>query len=122
MAVSIYLCQIWGAAVAALGTGMASILGHGLIMNVVYHKMINIDVWVFWKNILRQLLGMVPAFAVGVLMMQRLLIDSWLKMAGCVAIYSVSYLLSVLCLSLNQEERTFCKALLCKFYPRGEGK
>ena len=122
VAVTIYLCQIWGAVGAALGTGMACILGHGLIMNLVYHRMINIDVWVFWKNILRQLLGMVPAFGVGVLMMQKLSIDSWLKLVGCAAIYSAGYLLSVLCLSLNQEERNICKTLLYKFYPRGEGK
>ena len=122
VAVSIYLCQIWGAAGAALGTGMACILGHGLIMNMVYHKMINIDVWIFWKNILRQLLGMIPAFVVGILMMQKLHIDSWLEMMGWVVVYSISYLFSVLCFSLNQEERALCKTLLCKFYSRGEGK
>ena len=122
VAVSIYLCQIWGAAGAALGTGMACILGHGLIMNAVYHKRINIDVWIFWKNILRQLLGMVPAFAVGVLMMRRLCIDTWIKMVGCAMAYSLCYFLSVLTLSLNQEERKLCKALFCKFIPRGEGR
>ena len=122
VAVSIYLCQIWGAAGAALGTGMACVLGHGLIMNVVYHKQINIDVWVFWKNILRQLLGMAPAFAAGVLMMQKLTIHSWLKLVVCAMVYVAIYLVSVLCFSLNQEERELCHILLRKFYPRGEGK
>ena len=122
VAVTIYLCQIWGAAGAALGTGTACILGNGLIMNVVYHKWINIDVLVFWKNILRQMLGMVPAFAAGVLMMQKLAIHSWLKLVVCAAVYVAIYFLSVLCLSLNQEERALCQILLRKFYPRGEGK
>ena len=122
VAVTIYLCQIWGAAGAALGTGMACILGHGLIMNVVYHKMINIDMWIFWKNILRQLLGMVPAFVAGVLMMQKLNINSWMKMMGSILVYGMIYLLSVLCLSLNAEEKALCKMLLRKFSHRGEGK
>ena len=121
VAVTIYLCQIWGAAGAALGTGMACILGHGLIMNVVYHKMINIDMWIFWKNILRQLLGMVPAFVAGVLMMQKLNINSWMKMMGSILVYGMIYLLSVLCLSLNAEEKALCKMLLRKFSHRGEG-
>lgn len=122
VAVSIYLCQIWGAVGAALGTGMSIILGHGLIMNVVYHKQINIDVWAFWRNILRQLLGMVPAFAAGVLMMQRIAIRSWLHMLGCAAVYTAIYLLSVLCLSLNQEERALCSVLFRKINSRGEGE
>ena len=119
VAVTIYLCQIWGAAGAALGTGMACILGHGLIMNVVYHKQINIDVWFFWKNILRQLLGMVPAFAVGIWMAFSISIESWLKMLVCIVVYMAAYLLSILLFALNGEERNVCRKLIEKISHRG---
>ena len=119
VAVSIYLCQIWGAAGAALGTGAACILGHGLIMNLVYHKQININILAFWRSILRQMLGMVPAFAVGVLIVKFVAIDSWLKLFLFVAVYMVSYLVSVLLFALNAEEKTIVRNLVKKIYPRG---
>ena len=119
VAVSIYLCQIWGAAGAALGTGAACILGHGLIMNLVYHKQININILAFWRSILRQMLGMVPAFAVGVLIVKFVAIDSWIKLFLFVAVYMVSYLVSVLLFALNAEEKTIVRNLVKKIYPRG---
>lgn len=119
VAVSIYLCQIWGAAGAALGTGAACILGHGLIMNLVYHKQININMLAFWRSILGQMLGMVPAFAVGVLIVKFVAIDSWIKLFLFVAVYMVSYLVSVLLFALNAEEKAMVRNLVKKFYPRG---
>ena len=119
VAVSIYLCQIWGAAGAALGTGAACILGHGLIMNLVYHKQININILAFWRSILGQMLGMVPAFVVGVLIVKFIAVDSWLKLLVSVAAYMASYLASVLLLSLNEEEKVIVHAVVQKFYRRG---
>ena len=120
MAVSIYLCQIWGAAGAALGTGVASVLGHGIIMNVFYHKKVNIDMIVFWKNILRQGAGMLPAFAVGFAMTRWIAIESWLVLLGSALVYTAVYVACILMLSLNEEEKAVCKLLLNKIYPRGE--
>ena len=120
VAVSIYLCQIWGAAGAALGTGVASVLGHGIIMNVFYHKKVNIDMIVFWKNILRQAAGMVPAFVVGFVMCKWIPIRSWLVLMGCILIYMAVYLASVLTRSMNEEEKAMCNALMHKIYRRGE--
>lgn len=119
VAVSIYLCQIWGAAGAALGTGAACILGHGLIMNLVYHKRININMLAFWRSILGQMLGMVPAFAVGVLIVKFVAIDSWIKLFLFVAVYMASYFISVLLFALNAEEKAMVRNLVKKFYSRG---
>lgn len=120
VAVSIYLCQIWGAAGAALGTGVASILGHGIIMNVFYHKKVNIDMAVFWKNILRQGLGMLPAFALGFVLCRWADMGSWLSLMSWVLVYGAVYLVCVLTCSMNEEEKGICRALLRKFYHRGE--
>ena len=54
-------------------------------------------------------------------MMQKLNINSWMKMMGSILVYGMIYLLSVLCLSLNAEEKALCKMLLRKFSHRGEG-
>ena len=88
-------------------------------MNLVYHKQININILAFWRSILRQMLGMVPAFAVGVLIVKWIAIDSWLKLFLFVAVYMVSYLVSVLLFALNAEEKAMVRNLVKKFYPRG---
>ena len=119
VAVTIYLCQIWGAAGAALGTGLACLLGHGLIMNLVYHRKINIDMWIFWRNIGRQLLGMVPAFAVGFLIARYVAIESWLKMLACIFVYGAAYVASVALCAMNSEEKMLCRAILKKLPHRG---
>lgn len=117
--VSIYLCQIWGAVGAALGTGAACVLGHGIIMNIVYHKRINIDVWVFWRNILRQLAGMLPAFAVGIIILLCIPISSWLMLLVWAVVYVLAYCLSVWLLSLNREEKTLIIGAVKKLLHRG---
>lgn len=120
--VSIYLCQIWGAVGAAIGTGAACVLGHGIIMNIVYHKRINIDMWHFWRNILRQLCGMIPAFIVGYLMMQFAPMASWLSMGCLIVLYVLAYICSIWCFSMNAEEKAIISTLLKKVKRRGAAK
>ena len=120
--VSIYLCQIWGAVGAAIGTGAACVLGHGIIMNTVYHKKINIDMRYFWRNIIRQLCGMIPAFIVGYLMMQFAPTASWISMGCVIVLYIIVYFCTVWCLSMNAEEKAIIRTLLKKVKRRGAAK
>ena len=46
-----FAMQIWGAAGAALMTGAATIIGHGLLMNWYYQARVGLDVSRFWKEI-----------------------------------------------------------------------
>ncbi len=46
-----FAMQIWGAAGAALMTGVATIIGHGLLMNWYYQARVGLDVSRFWKEI-----------------------------------------------------------------------
>ena len=62
---------------------------------------------------------MVPAFAVGVLIVKLIAIDSWIKLFLFVAVYMASYFISVLLFALNAEEKAMVRDLAKKFYPRG---
>ncbi len=114
LVISIFLCQIWEGVGAALGTGFAVLLANGLIMNIVYHKKINIDMIVFWKNILRQTLGMIPPFAVGILIMLFADKSSILKLCIWIVVYTIVFCVSVWFLSMNEYEKNFIGGFIKK--------
>lgn len=102
---TIFLCRRYGAVGAAVGTGLATILGNGIVMNIVYQKVIGISVFSFWKNILRQTLGMLPAFLCGFLIERFVPIHSFLTMGLWIVVYMAVYGASVWFLSMNAEEK-----------------
>lgn len=46
-----FMMQIWGVAGAALMTGIATILGHGLMMNWYYNYRVGLSICRFWKSV-----------------------------------------------------------------------
>lgn len=117
VALTIWLCQIYGAPGAAFATGLASLIAPGIIMNIIYHKKINIDILVFWKNILRQLFGMVPSFCVGALLMLFAPTGTWLSLLAFIVFYTGIYCVCVWCFSMNAEEKALIISMVRKFIP-----
>ena len=114
LAISIVLCQIWEGIGSAIGTCIAVVVANGIIMNIVYHKKINIDVVVFWKNIVRQTLGMIIPFAAGALIMAFAKINSILDLGLWILIYCAVYFICVYFLSMNSYEKRLIKSVFYK--------
>lgn len=112
---SIFLCQKYGAIGSTIGTAISLILANGLIMNIYYQKKCNINVIEFWKNILRMLLGMLPAFIVGFLIMYFVEITNLLYFGLWVIIYIAVYFVSVWFLSSNRYEKNLLVTAFRKF-------
>ena len=112
--ISIFLCQILEGIGAALGTGIATLVANGLIMNVVYHKKINIDVIEFWKDILKQTLGMLVPFAAGILIMIFADTSSIVKLAFWIIIYTAVYCAFVWMFAANRSEKELILGALKK--------
>ncbi|MGN0521372.1 MAG: lipopolysaccharide biosynthesis protein [Eubacterium sp.] len=119
LGLSIYLAQIYGAVGAAVGTGLSSIIACGIIMNIVYHKKINIDVIVFWKNILSQAKGIIIPCIVGALIMRFVEYKNIFEFIACIAVYSLVYGVSVWFLSMNKYEKGLVISALNKILRRG---
>ena len=100
-----FLMQIMGVIGAALMTGLALLIGQGLIMNWYYHKKMGIDVIRFWKNIGRLCLAGVPAVIMGIGIMVFVEFDSILKFLLYIILLSLVYLLSMWILGMNREEK-----------------
>lgn len=111
---SYFMCQIWGGIGSAIGTCGATIIATVILMNIVYHKNININVFEYWKNIGKQLLGMIVPFAFGTVIMLKVNFDSIIKLVVYIALYSLVYIAFVISFSTNSSEKEMIKSLLRK--------
>lgn len=114
LTLSIFLCQIWEGIGAAIGTGLASLVANGIIMDIVYHKKININIFEYWKNILRQTVGMIGPFIAGALIMKFADMGSLVKLAFWILIYVIIYAVFVWLLSMNKFEKDLVVGTLRK--------
>lgn len=115
LALSIFLCQIWEGIGAALGTGFASVAANGIIMDIVYHKKININILAYWKNISKQTLGMIIPFICGALIMIFADTSSLIKLGVWIIIYVIIYAVFVWLFSMNKYEKGLVVNTLKKF-------
>ena len=62
--ISVFLAKKWGATGAALGTCISLVICNIIIMNIYYYKIIKIDIYSFWKSIIKQTIPfMIPIVA-----------------------------------------------------------
>ena len=105
VALSVVLCQKYGAVGCVVGTVVAVILANGLMLNIYMHKRCNIDIIAFWKNILLMMLGWVPVIAAGVFINLFFdLTNIWMFIIGG-GIYTCVYGVSMWILSMNKFEK-----------------
>ena len=114
LAISIWLCRYLGAIGCAIGTAIAVALANGLVMNIFYQRRLNIDVTVFWKNIGRMALGLLPPAACGVLMMRFVNLYSIPMLLGGIIVYTAIYCASVWLLSMNGYEKALVGGMVRK--------
>lgn len=105
LGLSIVLCQKYGAAGSAFGTAISLIVANGIIMNIYYNRKCNIDIPFFWKNILRQALGMIAPIIVGIILINSITIDSVIKFLVCTVVYTFVYCLSMWLIGMNEYEK-----------------
>lgn len=119
---SIYLCQIYGAIGAAIGTAIAFVLANGIIMNLYYYKGLGLDIPLFWKNIGRMGLGMIPAVAVGFLIRNFAPMTSVWLMLLFILVYTLVYFGCVWTMSMNKTEKELVLSPIRKFKSRMENR
>jgi len=116
LAVSVKLCQIYGAVGCAVGTGLSFVLANGLIINIFYHKKCNVDILFFWKNIFQISLGLVVPVAVGCMMKNMWNYYSWPTFALGVVIYTLVYCGSMWFVGMNTYEKNLTKSVLVRVF------
>ena len=103
---TIYLCQLYGAVGAAVGTSISTVLANGIVMNIFYYKKLGINIPLFWVNILKLMLGMIPAFLLGAFIIGFVKIQSWAGLLLWIIIYSAVFFVSSWLISMNAFEKS----------------
>lgn len=107
LGLSIYLAQIYGGYGCAFATGMALLIGQGLIMNIYYQKKQRINIKGFWLEILK--MSIVPAvfIVVGLYALNHFELSNMtvLDFAKYLILYTVLYIPLFLIFSINKEEK-----------------
>ncbi len=112
---SVFLCQIYGAIGSAIGTCISLIVANGIVMNVYYYKKCNIDILLFWKNIIYMAKGLILPITAGVIILAFNFINSLFEMICWILIYSILYLLSVWFFSCNEYEKNLIRSTIKKY-------
>lgn len=102
---SIWLCQKYGCVGSVIGTAISLILANGLVMNIYYHKRCNIDIFFFWKNILRLSVGLIIPITIGIVASVMIEIKSITMFLICILAYVIIYCISMWLFGMNNYEK-----------------
>ncbi len=118
LGLSIVLCQKYGAVGSAIGTAISLVIANGLVMNIYYNRKCNIDIPLFWRNILRQSLGLIIPICVGIAMIMFIEIKSVLMFCICVFSYTAVYCISMWLFGMNDYEKDLVRKPVRKILHR----
>ena len=112
--ISIVFASRWGEIGAALGTTISLLLANGLIMNIYYHKRCGINIHLFWNSILSTLKSLLLPLLLGVSITFFYTISSIVDFLVLIAIYSLTYAISVYRWGLNSQEKFVVERIKAK--------
>lgn len=103
---------------AALGTAVSVVVGDGIIMNVYYKKKMRIDIFRFWKEMLKISISFIPSILFGFVIFNIISTKSFFECMPYVAIMVVIYGISVFAFLLNKEQKIIFVKKLQSFIKR----
>ncbi len=105
IAVSIPLTKLYGGIGAAIGTSLALILGQCIILNIYYHKKVGINMFEFWKNILKMSIPVMIAVILGIIINKVIVSSSIIVLLLKIIIYTILYSILMWKFGMNQYEK-----------------
>ena len=106
---SIPLIYKYGASGAALGTAFSLVVGNGLIMNIVYFKNIQLNIFDFWKKLFPIIFSSFIPICIGFIMNYFWDSLSWITIIIKGIVFVVVYFGVEYCIAMNDEEKVLLK-------------
>ncbi len=103
--ISIILCKKYSEIGVAFGTGLSLLIANGIIMNIYYYRKCGINILLFWYNIIKMSLGLIPPVFLAVLFTSYYKIDTIIKLLIGIIIYTFVYSSSMWFISMNKYEK-----------------
>lgn len=113
---TVLLIRKYGELGAPVGTAIAVVTMDVLFMNWYYHKKLNFNVVSFWSNMIRIVVGLLPALGIGVLIMRFAPMHSLWLMLAFIAVYVIVFGVTAFLLSMNRYERDLITTPLKKMF------
>lgn len=110
-----FLIPVFGGIGAALCSCLSYLLGQGIIMNIYYHRKLKLDIFGFWKQILKAAVFPVLLMIAGFLTVNKLNLTHWSVFFIWVVIYFVIYCLGVWFFSMNSHEKSLFTGIINRF-------
>ncbi|MYL30783.1 oligosaccharide flippase family protein [Halobacillus halophilus] len=110
--ISIPLAMYYGGIGTAAATGASYIIGNGLIMNIYYYKKVGLNVFKFWKNILKLSVSLFISFIMGVFINLITIEIELISLLFKIILYIVIYILVIWRLGMNNYEKKLILNLL----------
>ncbi len=105
IAVSIPLVKVYGPTGAAVGTALSLVVGNGIFMNWYYYKALNIDIPLFWKNMIDFIPAILVSSIIGIVYNVFINQESMIFLIVFIAIYSVAYSGILYITGMNSSEK-----------------
>lgn len=113
--------KIWGAYGCALATALSLTIGNLFIMNWYYHKKVGLNVFKFWKEILKMTPGIMFICLLTFFALKRMpLLSSYKKLLPVILVYSLLYTVTLYFLSFNSYEKGLVKGFFNKLLKKGK--
>lgn len=103
---SIVLVKNYGAIGCAIATGISFTIGNVIIINIYYWKKVDIDIPLFWKNILKMSIPIVITMILGYLLNYFIKDYSIVNFILKGSFYTVIYGILIWIIGMNKEEKT----------------
>lgn len=116
--VSITLITAFGELGAPVGTALSTIVVEILLMNWYYQKHMDIDIKIFWGEIAKMSIGMIPVFVVGAVISLYAPMNAVWRLVLFIALYTAVYGVDSWFVTMNRYE----KELIASFLSRIKGR
>lgn len=105
LCISIPMTKYYGAIGCAIGISLALVLGHVIIMNIYYNIKQEIDIVMFWKEIIKMSISPVLVCIFTKFVLSRFTISSWCDLIAASLLFCIIYVPIFFRMSMNNQER-----------------
>jgi O-antigen/teichoic acid export membrane protein len=110
---AIFLVRVYGLYGPAIATGLALLIGHGVVMNYYYHHYVGLDMWLFLKKVTERIVVVIVAVVLGGSALLYLPVgDHWGGLTVRLTIFLFVYVLSMWVYGMNDGERSLFRQML----------
>lgn len=112
--ITIPLANLYGGIGAAVTTVLSLVIAHIIIMNIYYHKKIGLNMFWFWKNIIKLSIPVFFVTITGLLASTIIPQDSLFLIGPQVIVFTMLYFLFVWTIGMNSYEKKLVRTFLIK--------